>query len=178
MILFVSLVFNYLDMMDDYYTKYYFNQTGGGGGDSNHLDDHFLQLKLPHIYQRGQGVGSIFNSLWKFLQPLLRKGASFASKQLLETGADVITGIAEQKPIKSILADRSIQIVDKLRDKAAEKIKSMSGSGSKRKRKHDVIKTQSMKKQCQFVSRRPPVKNKKKINKNSKNKYRVLDIFS
>ena len=61
---------------------YYNNQSGCGVEE----DDQFLQLKIPRVYQRGRGVGSIFSNIWKFLQPLLRKGATFASKELIETG--------------------------------------------------------------------------------------------
>ncbi len=167
--------------MDDYYTAYYINQTGGGGGSGgNNEQNQFLQLKFPRVYQRGRGVGSIFSNLWKFLQPLLRSGASFVSKELMETGSDIVNGISTQKPIKSILADRSIKIVDKIRDKAADKIKSMAGSGSKRKQSNrKSIKAPPKKKQCHYVARHHPMKNNKLSNKKKlANHCRILDIFS
>lgn len=46
----------------------------------------------------------------------------------------MINGIAQQKLVKEVLRDRSLKIVDDLRDKTAEKIKTMSGSGCKRKK--------------------------------------------
>lgn len=157
--------------MDEYYINYYKNQVGGGQG-----EDQFLQLKIPRVYQRGHGVGGIFSSLWRFLQPLLKKGATFASKELLETGKEILSGLSIQKPIKTIIADRSIQLVDKIRDKAADKIKTMGGAGSKRKRNLKSINIHSQDKKNHLVGHRQPTK-KKKVNKN-KAKQRIIDIFS
>lgn len=157
--------------MDEYYINYYKNQVGGGQG-----EDQFLQLKIPRVYQRGHGVGGIFSSLWRFLQPLLKKGATFASKELLETGKDILSGLTVQKPLKTIIADRSIKLVDKIRDKAADKIKTMGGAGSKRKRKLKSINILSNEKNNHLVGHRQPEK-KKKANKN-KSKQRIIDIFS
>lgn len=157
--------------MEDYYINYYKNQIGGGHG-----DDQFLQLKIPRVYQRGRGVGGIFSSLWRFLQPILRKGASFASKELMETGADILNGVLTQKPLKTVIADRSINLVDKLRDKAAEKINKMAGAGKKRKLKSKPIKDRPKKKCYHLVGNRQPSKKKKNIKTNLKS--RVLDIFS
>lgn len=166
--------------MDEYYTKYYSQQTGGGVANYE-----FSPIHMPRVYQRGRGVGSIFSSLWRFLQPLLKTGATYASKELLETGSDILNGIINQKPLNNVLADRSIKIVDQIRDKTAEKIKKMAGAGRKRRRcdnKQHLSKKAIMKKE-HFVGFRHPeksknnlVKRKNKIN-NSKNTERVLDIF-
>ncbi|HBK82591.1 MAG TPA: hypothetical protein DDZ41_03195 [Flavobacterium sp.] len=160
--------------MEQYYIRYYTNQTGCG----NDENDQFLQIKIPRVYQRGRGVGSIFSSIWKFLQPILRKGATFASKELIETGSDILSGMANQKPVNTIIADRSIQLVDKLRDKAAEKIKSMAGAGVKRKSLQ--IKGSSPSKRSHLIGIRHPVKKKKQSIKKNKphSKPRVIDIFS
>ena len=165
--------------MEQYYIRYYTNQTGRGNEDN----DQFLQLKIPRVYQRGRGVGSIFSSIWKFLQPILRKGATFASKELIETGSDILSGMANQKPVNAILADRSIQLVDKLRDKATEKIKSMAGAGLKRKSSR--IKGSPRSKRSHLIGVRHPAKRKKKKKKKqtlkrnkSQSKSRVIDIFS
>lgn len=162
--------------MEEYYTRYYSNQTGGGDGNTQ-----YLQLKIPRHYQKGRGLGGIFNSLWRFLQPLLKKGASFASKELLETGSDILSGISSQTPIKTVLANRSINLVDKIRDKAAEKIKTMAGAGSKRKRNNKHINSNTKKKCNHFVSFSHSDKKEKSKKKNQKIKNkttRVLDIFT
>lgn len=168
----MQLIITIIIKMEEYYTRYYNHQIGGGSGENQ-----FLQLHIPRVYQRG--VGSIFSSFWRFLQPLLKKGASFASKELLETGADIISGIAAQKPLKNIVADRSIQIVDKIRDKAATHIKSMAGSGTKRKHRRQSIKGKQKKKFNHSVGHRQPVKKKNSNTKKNKIiKPRILDIFS
>lgn len=163
--------------MDNYYTRYYNHQIGGGGS-----DEQFLQLKIPRVYQRGRGLGGIFSSLWRFMQPLLKSGASHLSRELIETGSDILKGVGDNKPIKSILADRSIQIVDKIRDKAANKIKTMAGAGKKRKKKlniKDICKKQR-KQTAQLVGYRQPLKKKNttKKNKTKLQPHRILDIFS
>lgn len=177
--------------MQDYYTQYYFNQSGGGGGGStiNNLNDHFLKLQLPRVYQRGRGVGAIFSSIWRFLKPLLKSGASFVGREAVETGADILKGISNQKPLNQIITDRSLTVVDKIRDNVANKIKSMSGSGFRLKRKlknKKAIKSSVAKKNPQFdVLRRPSVTKKRKTRNKLNNKKtikrvksRIIDIFS
>lgn len=160
--------------MEEYYTSYYNHQIGGGVSSN----DQFLQLQIPRVYQRGRGVGAIFSNLWRFLQPILKKGASFASRELIETGADILNGIASQKPLKTIIADRSIQLVDKVRNNAADKIKKMAGAGSKRKYSttSKAIKGRTKKKCVHLVGKRQPAK--KKVTKNKNKIKRILDIFT
>lgn len=161
--------------MADNYTRYYTHQIGGGVG-----DEQFMQLRIPRVYQRGRGVGGIFSTIWRFLQPVLKSCGSYVASEMVDTGADILKGIGQQKPMKTILKDRSMQIVDNLRDKAANKIKSMAGDGLKRKKLANTkpINTGSKKKLVQLVGHRRPTK-KKKSNKNSKIKpARILDIFS
>lgn len=167
--------------MADYYTNYYIHQSGGGiTGGRNTNNSPYLEIQLPRVYQRGRGVGAIFSTLWRFLKPLLKAGASFVGHEAIHTGSDILKGIANQKPIKKVLADRSIQVVDKIRDKAASKINSMAGAGAKmvsRKRKKP-INSKAVKKFHQFAAIRR-VKKKKNNNKLQKTvKTRILDIFS
>ena len=86
--------------------------------------------------------------------------------------------MAKQKPVNTILADRSIQLVDKLRDKATEKIKSMAGAGVKRKSLQ--IKGGPQSKHSHLIGVRHPVKKKKQSIKKNKthSKTRIIDIFS
>lgn len=166
--------------MDEYYTRYYTHQIGGSTDIGSYSDEQFLQLKIPRVYQRGRGVGSIFSSLWRFLQPLLKKGASFASKELIDNGADILNGLTSQKPLNHIIADQSIKFVDKLRDKATNKIKTMAGAGTKRKGDSKSIKRKHKKlRQTHSATYRAPTKKKKPVkNKKQLIKTRVLDIFT
>lgn len=166
------------------YIRYYSQQQGGrlSIGD----DEIGSVLKLPKVYQRGCGVGGIFGSFWKYLQPLLMKGANFVKDELIDTGADVLRNLNTQKPIKEILRDRSVQMVDRLRNNTVDKINTMVGSGGvhrrDRKRKIGLKKSinknaKQKKSQTQTLAvrvKRPntttgPPKNKKQ---------RILDIFT
>lgn len=173
--------------MHNHYTQYYTLQEGGSA-DNNQ----FLQLKLPRVYQRGNGVGGVFSSIWRFLQPIFKSGANFLKNELTETGIDLIKGINEQKPLKEILRDRSLKVVDNLGDLTKNKINKMAGSGRKRKRRTSTIKRKSKRIKRHLssssVSRSSKKKNSKrtkKINKvhrkkskSMKVKPRLLDIFS
>lgn len=175
------------------YTHYYTQQEGGGIGNvSNEFrnnESQFLQIRLPRVYQRGNGVGGFFASIWRFLQPILKSGTNFLKNELSETGIDVLKGINEQKPMKDILRDRSLKMVDNLRDKTVNKIKEMTGSGIKRKRKN-VGSTAINKKANRLRSQsRLRIKSSKVIDKKNKrkpavsgrtkikNNSRILDIF-
>lgn len=177
--------------MQTYYTQYYSLQEGAGVAGSNN-DDHFQPIKLPRVYQRGNGIGGIFSSIWRFLRPIFKSGANILKNELTETGIDVLKGINDQKPMNEILRDRTIKVVDNLRDASVSKIKKMTGSGIKRKRvQHKSINRNSkkVKRQLEASNRIVNNKHKKRSKKTSskviahkkltsKLKPRVLDIFS
>lgn len=164
----------------DFYTQYYTHQSGGGG---DYYNDQFLKLQLPRVYQRGRGVGAIFSTIWRFLKPLIKSGVSFMGKEAVNTGVDILHGIANQKPIKQVLKDRSLQVVDKIRDKASNKIKAMSGTGIDKKRRK-IIKSRAALKRYQLNTSLRAVQSKTIKKKNNKNKSkkniktRIIDIFS
>jgi len=68
-------------------------------------------------------------------------------------------------------------VVDNLRDKAAEKIKQMSGSGI-RVKKSIKGRLMSLRKQSKASSKHGKPKKRKKQNNNISNKKRILDIFT
>lgn len=172
--------------MDGVYIRYYIQQQGGRlSVDANEFGD---VLKLPKVYQRGRGLGGVFGSFWKYLQPLLMKGANFVKDELIETGSDVLRNLNTQKPMKEILRDRSVQMVDKLRNTAVDKLNSMVGSGGKYKRKRKITSKKSINKKVKRsksqmktlavrVKRYSTAPRKKKI-KNKTPKNRILDIFT
>ncbi|HBK84196.1 MAG TPA: hypothetical protein DDZ41_11500 [Flavobacterium sp.] len=109
------------------------------------------------------------------MKPVLSSGLKFLKKEAVNTGIDLMTGIVQQKPVNQILRDRSLQIVDNLKDKATEKIKNMTGTGCKRKRcmkKRQNIKRNGVNRRQKAIKRKASAKIP-----HSKN-YRVLDIFS
>lgn len=165
------------------YIRYYTQQQGGGsGGGGGILDDEFGPvLRLPKVYQRGRGLGGIFTSFWKYLQPLLKKGANFLKDELIDTGADVLRNLNTERPIKEILRDRSVQVVDKLRDNAVNKINTMTG-GRRCKRKQEIAlrksinkKTKREKSQMKTLA----VRDKRSVPAAVKTRTpRILDIFT
>jgi hypothetical protein len=68
----------------DRYTRYYVNQSGGGG-------------EVGPIYragftvQRGNGIGSFFRRLFRFVKPLLHSGSKDVGKEALKTCCNCIT---------------------------------------------------------------------------------------
>lgn len=152
--------------MANVYVKYYTQQCGGGGGKGVIHNDEFGNiLRLPRVYQRGSGIGGVFSTFWKFLQPLLKSGAKVMKKELISTGKEMLTG----KPLPDIIRDRTVDVIDAVRDKVVNKVNNMTGSGRKRKRVLKSINSSSKR-------RRITLGNKKRLLKQPPT--RVLDIFS
>lgn len=166
------------------YIRYYSQQQGGGSSIGD--DDEFGSvLKLPKVYQRGRGVGGIFGSFWKYLQPLLMKGANFVKDELIDTGADVLRNLNTEKPIKEILRDRSVQMVDRLRNNTVDKINTMVGSGGehRRNRKRKIAFKKSINKKAKHKNSQTQalavrVKRPNTADLPINKKQRILDIFT
>jgi hypothetical protein len=152
--------------MENVYERYYRQQIGGS---ASYKDDFGNLLKLPKVYQRGQGSGGIFYKFWKYIQPILSHGANFLTGELIDTGTDVLKGLAQNKPIKDILLNKSVQVVNKLRDNAVNKIKTMAGAGI-RKRKQKIINKRAKLKRPHSKSTAKRVKKPRPP--------RILDIFT
>lgn len=104
------------------------------------------------------------------MKPILTSALQGLKSEALQVGSDILQ---TQKPINEILRDRSIQVVDKLRDKAAEKIKQMSGTGAKNSIKG------CLRSRCnQLKVVRDRVKKRKNLLKNKSVKKRIIDIFT
>ena len=110
----------------DRYTRYYVNQSGGG--------------EIGPVYwanfcmQRGNGIGSFFRWLFRFVKPLLYSGANAFGKEALKTGCNTITDILKkepEQPVGAIFKNRFSEAKGNLQ----EKIKKMMGSGLDLKRK-------------------------------------------
>jgi len=92
--------------------------------------------------QRGNGIGSFFRGLFRFLKPLLYSGAKAVEKEALKTGSHIITDILNKEP------EQPVGDIFKTRFSVAngnldEKIKKMTGSGLGLKRKHKPKKSLS-----------------------------------
>jgi len=87
--------------------------------------------------QRGNGIGSFFRGLFRFVKPLLYSGAKAVGKEALKTGSNIITDILNKEPeqlVGNIFKTRFSEAKGNLEDK----IKKMtwSGLGLKRKSKN------------------------------------------
>lgn len=153
------------------YTNYYSLQSGGG----YNIADFGPLLHSQRIYQKGRGIGGFFSGIFRYLKPLLSSALHGLKNEVIQTGTEILNG----KPINEILRDKSLQVVDKLRDKASEKIKKMSGAGF-RKRAQKIIKRRSSgsTKQSRRDIRRVKAKQSKNILKNKTKYNRILDIFT
>jgi len=97
----------------DRYTLYYVNQSGGGG-------------EIGPVYrasfrvQRGNGIGSFFRGLFRFVKPLLYSGAKAVGKEALKTGSNIITDMLNKEPeqsVRDIFKNRFIEAKDNLDQK-------------------------------------------------------------
>ena len=105
----------------DRYTRYYVNQSGGGG-------------EIGPVYrasfrlQRGNGIGSFFRGLFRFVKPLLYSGAKAVGKEALKTGSHIITDNLNKEPEKHV-GDIFKNRFGEAKNKLQEKIKNMTWSG-------------------------------------------------
>ena len=84
----------------DRYTEYYANQSGGG--------------EIGPVYraslrvQKGNGIGSFFYGLFRFVKPLLYSGAKAVGKETLKTGSNitVILNKEPEQPMGNIFKNR------------------------------------------------------------------------
>jgi hypothetical protein len=74
----------------DRYTLYYVNQSGGGEIGPVYRDSFGVQ--------RGNGIGSFFRGLFRFVKPLLYSGGKAVGKEALKTGSHIITDILNKEP--------------------------------------------------------------------------------
>lgn len=88
------------------------------------------------VLLKGGGVGGVFSNVYRYLKPFIASGLDILKEESIKTAGDIILGISQQKPIKEVLADRSVELVDKIRNTAVKKIGTMTGgkiSGSTKK---------------------------------------------
>ena len=120
----------------DRYTRYYVNQSGGGGGEIGPV------YRASFRMQRGNGIGSFFRELFRFVKPLLYSGAKAVGKETLKTGSHIMNDILNkepEQPVGDIFRTRFSEAKGNLQ----QKIKKMTGSGLSLKRKRQPKKSVS-----------------------------------
>ena len=118
----------------DRYTRYYVNQSGGGEiGPVN---------RASFRMQRGNGIGSFFRGLFSFVKPLLYSEAKAVGKEALKTGFHIMTDILNREPEQPV-GDIFKTRFSEAKGNLEQKIKNMTGSGLRLKRKRQPKKSQS-----------------------------------
>jgi hypothetical protein len=146
------------------YYRYYLNQAGYGYAHPN-----IATFKGP-IYQRGNGLGSVFSSLWKSITPLFKsttfqKALKSAGNQALRTGYNVGSDLLEGKNFGQSVKQRALESGEAF-------LNELTGSGRKRGRKRKratKAKAAAPKAKRRKTSRKPK---KKKAAKKAKPKKR------
>lgn len=133
-----DILFVQTSAMEPNYLQYYRAQSGRG---LQYNEDFGGLIRSPKLLQRGRGLGGVFANLFRYIKPLLYSGLNYFKDEALDAGSQFLQG----KNPRDILREKGIAAVDKLREKAAEKINKMSGSGRKRKRSGKTSKCKKQK---------------------------------
>lgn len=110
---------------EDYYT----NQTGHG-----------LNFYKGSTFQRGYGLGGLFQSFFRAAVPLLKSGAKAVGKQILHSGVNLLNDVTQGQNVRLAAKRRLKEAGNMLTDKAAAKVKTLIGSGRRNKKRKRVIK--------------------------------------
>ena len=111
------------------------------------FEGHPYQRGFGNRTLRGQGIGNIFRSLFRFLAPVAKKVGKAVGRQALQTGAEVARDFAAGEPIKKSLEQRGRAGAKSLLDKAGKKLEGR-GIGNRRpnKRKGGPVRLAVLKK--------------------------------
>jgi hypothetical protein len=158
----------------DYY-RYYNNQAGFG-----HAHPGISTYRGP-VYQRGNGIGSVFSSLWKAISPLfssenVKTALRSAGTQALKTGLNVGSDVMQGRNIGEALKARAGETGREILGAAADELRNIAGSGRRRarrrKRKGSTPPAKSRKRRK--VSKKKKAKPKKKRKKRGKKRKKSI----
>lgn len=176
--------------------SYYYNQHGAG----NALSGGIGRIYVGAPYQRGSGIGSFLGGVFRFVLPMLKRGAKAVGKEFLQTGMNIASDVGElRKPFKEAFKTRVRQSTENLQQKARDNLeKFMSGEGykvhssslpshlaralaveKKRKRKSKKKKRRRADKRIKrkISGKKVAKKTRKKIGRKRKTKTDFVDIF-
>ena len=124
------------DVSSHAFKHFYQNQTGTGGS---------IPVFRGLTRQRGYGIGGIFSKMFQRIAPVLKNVARSAGKQLVKTGANIITDVIDGNNLKksaiSNLSHGGQQLISSL----TSKLKTPKRGGVKRKSTNTSVKK---KKRC------------------------------
>jgi hypothetical protein len=93
------------------YHEYYLNQAGKG-----------YPVYVGTRYQRGHGLGSIFESLFKSAVTLLKRGATTLGREALKTGLYLVSDVMEGKNVTQAAKSRLKSTGQSLLQKAMDTV--------------------------------------------------------
>lgn len=106
----------------DMYEDYYIRQSGGGE----------LPVYVGARFQKGHGLGSILSGLFRRILPFFRSNAKTIATNLLQTGAEVVGDVFDnKKKISESLKERIPQTIKR----TVQDLDFQSGSGLGRRKK-------------------------------------------
>lgn len=122
--------------MSHYDSYFAHSQTGGAIADIGRV------YKAPHHhFQRGRGIGSVLSGIMRFISPYLISGSKAVGKEVLRSGAEILSDYGTQ-PIGKSIKQQVKQSMKNLAAKTSSKLKGMSeqtmSGGRIRKRKRKV----------------------------------------
>ena len=104
--------------------EHYIHQTGSG-----------LNYYQGSPYQRGYGLGGLFRSFFRAAAPLLKSSVKAIGKQVFHSGVNLMNDISQGQDFRGAAKRRFKEAGKVLTDKAADKVKTMIGSGKRNKKR-------------------------------------------
>jgi hypothetical protein len=161
------------------YYRYYNNQAGFGYAHPG------ISTYRGPVYQRGNGIGSVFSSLWKAISPLfssdnVRSALKTAGTHALKTGMTVGGDVLQGRNFGESLKARAGEKGRELMGAAADELRGLAGSGrrrpKKRKRKSPASSSDPRKRRkVSKKKRKAKPKSKKQKKKKSKKKRNIFE---
>jgi hypothetical protein len=71
--------------------RYYLHQAGRGYGDSSIGPIY----STPPILQRGHGIDSVLTGFWRWIKPILWRGAQSLGRETMRTGGKILSDLAD-----------------------------------------------------------------------------------
>lgn len=111
---------------------------------SSRFVQHGGEFYVGKVFQRGRGrhgagLGNVFRNIWRYLRPLATSAAKAVGQEGAETGARILSNLAQGANLKETLETEGKEGVAKILEKASKKLQ--RGSGLKRKKRIHHFKT-------------------------------------
>lgn len=121
------------------YYYYYLQQAGGGG------------FRGP-VFQRGNGLGSIFKSLVRFITPIIKPAAKALGREAIGVGSRWFGDISAGQDPKSALKKNFKIAGSNLLHKAGDKVLNSQFGSGKRKRKSTKSRKVKRRRKADFLA--------------------------